>query len=358
MQKILFWIALATFSFPLIGCQTTREPRPPNIIIVFADDLGYGDLSCYGHPTLITPHLDRMAREGVRLTSFYAQPSCTPSRAALLTGRQPMRSGMYRVIFPEEDVSLPASELTLAKALKGQGYRTAAIGKWHLGHKDVEDYPISHGFDEYYGLLYSNDMTPPWVPTEAPLKLYRNAEPIEHPVDQPTLSERYTQEAVKWIREWKDSPFFIYLAHAMPHQPISASERFLKTSPRGLYGDVVTTIDWGVGRILEALQEEGIDENTLADSEPVRWNRRTPSRRKGLDLRRRDSSAFYSALARTSAGRTGQRRHRLHHGHLLYLSAPGRGGDSFRSDRGRQRHPSYAQRAGTVSPLHLLLLCR
>ena len=119
-------------------------------------------------------------------------------------------------------------------ALKGQGYRTAAIGKWHLGHKDIEDYPISHGFDEYYGLLYSNDMIPPWVPTEVPLKLYRNTAPIEHPVDQTTLSERYTEEAVKWIREWKDSPFFIYLAHTMPHQPISASEKFLKTSPRGL----------------------------------------------------------------------------------------------------------------------------
>ena len=263
MQRILFWVALGVFYFPLIGCRAADEPRPPNIIIVFADDLGYGDLSCFGHPTLITPHLDRMAGEGVRLTSFYAQPSCTPSRAALLTGRQPMRSGMYRVIFPEEDVSLPASELTLAEALKGQGYRTAAIGKWHLWHKQVEDYPISHGFDEYYGLLYSNDMIPPWVPTEVPLRLYRNASPVEHPVDQSTLSERYTEEAVKWIRGWKDSPFFIYLAHTMPHQPLSASEKFLRTSPRGLYGDVVTTIDRGVGRILETLQEEGIDEDTL-----------------------------------------------------------------------------------------------
>ena len=263
VKRTLFGIFLSIFALPLIGCQTEDTPRPPNIIIVFADDLGYGDLSSFGHPTLITPNLDRMAREGVRLTSFYAQPSCTPSRAALLTGRLPMRSGMYRVIFPEEDVSLPASELTLAEALQGQGYRTAAIGKWHLGHNSVEDYPTSHGFDEYYGLLYSNDMIPPWVPTEVPLRLYRNAEPIEHPVDQTTLSERYTEEAVKWIREWKDSPFFIYLAHTMPHQPISASERFLKTSPRGLYGDVVNTIDSGVGRILETLQEEGIDEDTL-----------------------------------------------------------------------------------------------
>ncbi len=263
MKRTLFCILLCVFALPLIGCQTSEESGPPNIIIVFADDLGYGDLSSFGHPTLITPHLDRMARQGVRLTSFYAQPSCTPSRAALLTGRLPMRSGMYRVIFPEEDVSLPASELTLAEALQSRGYRTAAIGKWHLGHSGVEDYPISHGFDEYYGLLYSNDMIPPWVPTEVPLQLYRNAKPIEHPVDQSTLSERYTEEAVKWIRQWKDSPFFIYLAHTMPHQPISASEKLLKTSPRGLYGDVVTTIDAGVGRILETLREEGIDENTL-----------------------------------------------------------------------------------------------
>ena len=264
MQNRIRLVVLLLFpALGLIGCSSEKQTRKPNFILIFADDLGYGDLGCFGHPTLKTTNLDRMAAEGARLTSFYAQPSCTPSRAALLTGRQPMRSGMYRVIFPEEDASLPASEITLAEALKNQGYRTAAIGKWHLGHKKAEDRPNAHGFDEYFGLLYSNDMIPPWVPTEVPLELRRNTEPIETPVNQATLSERYTNEAIQWIREWKDAPFFIYLAHTMPHQPLYVSEKFQGKSLRGLYGDVVETIDWGVGQILEAVRQEGIDENTV-----------------------------------------------------------------------------------------------
>jgi arylsulfatase A len=258
----------AVFAISSLACLTAyghaqRAERPPSFIIILADDLGYGDLGCFGHPTLRTPNLDRMAVEGVRLTSFYAQPSCTPSRAALLTGRLPMRSGMSRVIFPEEDVALPASEITLAEALRDRGYRTAAIGKWHLGHKEPKDRPLGHGFGEYFGLLYSNDMTPPWVPTDIPLRLFRNNEPVEHPVDQDTLTERYTDEAVKWIRTWKDVPFFIYLAHNMPHQPVHASKRFRGTSRRGLYGDAVATIDSGVGKILDALKQERIDGNTF-----------------------------------------------------------------------------------------------
>jgi arylsulfatase A len=243
--------------------QCSGTHRPPNLVILFADDLGYGDLGCYGHPTIRTPNLDRMAREGTRLTSFYvAAPTCTPSRAALLTGRYPMRSGIYRVLFPEDRAGMPQSEWTLAKCLRSGGYRTMAIGKWHLGHQE-ESVPNSQGFDEYYGLLYSNDMIPPWVETKLPLQLYRDREAIEDPVDQATLTERYTDEAVRFIRQSGKAPFFLYLAYTMPHVPLFASEKFSGKSRQGLYGDVVETIDWSVGRILQVLQEQGLDENTL-----------------------------------------------------------------------------------------------
>src|SRR5262245_24789339 len=243
---------------------SARSSDLPNIVMLFADDLGYGDLGCFGHPTLMTPNLDRMAREGARLTSFYvAAPSCTPSRTALLTGRYPMRSGLYRVLFPEDVTGIPESELTLAEGLKTRGYQTMAIGKWHLGHNEDKYLPTSNGFDHYYGLPYSNDMQPPWVNTKVPLRLYRNKDVIEHPVDQATLTERYTDEAVKFIRNSKDGPFFLYLAYTMPHVPLFASEKFRGKSRRGLYGDVVETIDWSAGRILETLAQEGLDRNTI-----------------------------------------------------------------------------------------------
>ncbi|MFB3902159.1 MAG: sulfatase [Acidobacteriota bacterium] len=235
----------------------------PNFIVILADDLGYGDLGCFGHPTIRTPHLDRLATEGVKLTSFYAQPVCTPSRAALLTGRQPARSGLIGVIFPEFECGLPSSEITLAEALKKEGYRTAAIGKWHLGHHTPDLLPTGQGFDEFFGLPYSNDMTPPWVPTDVPLQLLRNTKPVEQAVALETLTERYTQETIGLIRRWKREPFFIYLAHTMPHQPLAVSDRFRGHSQRGLYGDVVESIDWGVGEILAALKEEKLDRQTL-----------------------------------------------------------------------------------------------
>ncbi|MEE8177514.1 MAG: sulfatase [Acidobacteriota bacterium] len=239
------------------------QPKSPNLVLIFADDLGYGDLSCFGNPTLMTPNLDRMAQEGIKLTSFYAAPSCTPARAALLTGRYPVRSGLYRVLGPDAKIGIPPSEITLAEALKTRDYRTIAIGKWHLGHSEKKYLPTSNGFDEYFGLLYSNDMMRPWVKTDRPLKLWRNTEPVEYPVEQTTLTERYTEEAVQFIRKSKHHPFFVYLAHSMPHVPVSASENFSGRSRRGLYGDVVETIDWSAGRILETLKEEGLDENTL-----------------------------------------------------------------------------------------------
>lgn len=234
--------------------------RQPNFVIFLADDLGYGDLGCYGNRSFPTPRLDTMASEGARLTEFYAMPTCTPARASLLTGRYPVRSGLVRVLYPREHFGMPSSEITLAQALKSSGYRTACIGKWHLG--DLPQYrPNRHGFDFFYGLLYSNDMS---VAFNMPrLRLYRNDEVVESPVHQPTLTRRYTEQALQFIEENRERPFLLYLPYTMPHEPISASEDFQDKSHYSRYGDAVEEIDWSVGRVLDALKKFGLDENTL-----------------------------------------------------------------------------------------------
>ena len=264
----------------LASCATSEseQDRPPNIVIIFADDLGYGDLGVYGHPTIRTPNLDRMAAEGMKFTQFYSASSvCTPSRAALLTGRLPVRTGMAsdqrRVLFPDSKLGLPAEEVTIAEALKEQGYAAAAIGKWHLGH--LPPYlPMRHGFDSYYGIPYSNDMDRVvggewkeifWEPKIEywNVPLMRNEEIIERPAEQRTITKRYTEEAVAFIRAHKAEPFFVYLAHSLPHVPLFTSEAFVGQSKRGLYGDVIEEIDWSVGQIIEVLRAEGLAENTL-----------------------------------------------------------------------------------------------
>jgi arylsulfatase A len=273
-------LALGLVAFCLDSVASADQPASlPNIVVILADDLGYGDLSCYGHPTIRTPHLDRMAREGMRFTQFYsAAEVCTPSRAALLTGRLPPRSGMCsnkrRVAFPNTSGGLPDGELTVAELLKTKGYATACIGKWHLGHLP-QFLPGKHGFDQFFGLPYSNDMDRvPSAPAgrAALLKpqidywnvpLMRNDKEVERPADQHTLTRHYTDEAIRFIQEHKDQPFFVYLPHTMPHVPLFVSEGSAGASRRGLYGDVVEELDANVGRLLQTLRDEKFAERTL-----------------------------------------------------------------------------------------------
>ena len=234
----------------------------PNIVLLFADDLGYGDLGVYGNPTIRTPNLDRLAAEGLRMTAFYSAPSCVPARTQLLLGRYPSRAHVTRTSVGG-DGGIPAEFTTLAQGLSAAGYRTAMAGKWHLGYARPEFLPVGKGFDSWFGLPYSNDMIKPWVQTDEPLWLYRNAERVEHPVDQDQLTLRYTQEAVRVIRERSSRPFFIYLAYSMPHLPLRTAGRFRGTSRSGLYGDVIEAIDWSAGQVLQALQDTGQSDDTI-----------------------------------------------------------------------------------------------
>ena len=265
------------------GCTDMSGTPPPNFIVLFADDLGYGDLSSFGHPTIRTPRLDQLAQEGLKLTQFYVAASlCTPSRAGLLTGRLPIRNGMTGergVLFPDSDGGLPATETTLAAALKSRDYATALIGKWHLGH--VPEYlPTEHGFDYFFGLPYSNDMRPEneWDYARdnfPPLPLMEGREVIERSPDQSRFTERFTQKAVEYLEANRSRPFFLYLSYTAPHTPLMIDARRAGGSRRGLYGDVVEELDWSVGEIVEALKRLGLAENTLvvftSDNGPWGW---------------------------------------------------------------------------------------
>ncbi len=234
----------------------------PNVVIILADDLGYGDLGCYGHPKFKTPHIDRLAASGARLTQFNSPaPYCAPTRASLLTGRYPFRCGMPDNPAPdgqrgsENEVHLPESEITLAQLFKGAGYATSLVGKWHLGHAQPAWLPTRRGFDEYLGIPYSNDMRP--------VHLLEGERRVEYPLVQANLTQRYTDRAIDFIRRNRSRGFFLLLAHAMPHKPLAASEAFYKKSGAGLYGDVMAELDSSVGQVLAALTELGLDEKTL-----------------------------------------------------------------------------------------------
>jgi arylsulfatase A len=281
-------LRFVSLSFPiLLGAMFSAVPvvqaatRTPNIVIILADDLGYGDLSCYGHPTIRTPNLDRMANEGMRFTDFYvAACVCTPSRAALLTGRLPIRNGMAgsekrRVIYKQDTGGLPPEEITIASALKGKGYATMCVGKWHLAGESNDAWPTKRGFDQWFGLRWSNDMEPvakipkPGTANLNPdpawwsLTLMRNDSVLQTNADPRTLTRRYTEEATKFIRDHKKTPFFLYFASTYPHVPLFASEKFKGKSPRGIFGDAVEELDWAAGEILETLRKEKLGENTL-----------------------------------------------------------------------------------------------
>ena len=246
-----------------------RAANKPNFIIIFCDDMGYGDLGCFGSTRHRTPNIDRMAAEGTRFTSFYVTCGvCTPSRSSLMTGCYPRRVDMHKsarnewVLFPVAKKGLNPNEITIAEVLKSQGYATACVGKWHLGDQP-EFLPTRQGFDCYYGIPYSNDMGSRQRKQNPPLPLMRNEEVIEAPVDQNTVTKRYTEEVIKFITANKDKPFFVYLPHTMVHNPVHSSEKFRGKSANGGYGDATEEIDWSTGEILAALKKLGVDDNTL-----------------------------------------------------------------------------------------------
>jgi uncharacterized sulfatase len=252
--KTLFALILACVALTPAHAGTDRD-RPPNVIVIMADDLGWGDIGANGADLVATPHIDRLASEGIRLTSFYAGSNvCTPSRAALLTGRYPIRSGMQHVVYPHSDYGLPPEEVTIAEMLKAAGYATGMVGKWHLGHRD-EYWPTEQGFDEFFGVAYSNDMQP--------FDLYRHKTVVQSPAEQTELTDRYSGAAVDFIGRHRDEPFFLYYAETFPHLPLNVPADASGQSEAGLYGDVVEHLDAGIGRMMDALEAHGLIDNTL-----------------------------------------------------------------------------------------------
>jgi len=253
----------------LSGCESFFKQASsldkPNVVIIFCDDVGYADVGVFGAKGYKTPNIDRMAAEGVKFTDFYAAaPSCTPSRAALMTGCYPQRVSLPNVIGPSAKIGISSEEKTIAEVLKPLGYTTACYGKWHLGHHP-EFLPMRHGFDDYFGLPYSNDMWPkhPTNDKYPDLPLIEGERVIEYNPDQTQLTTWYTERSVRFIEKNKDRPFFLYLPHSMAHVPLFVSDKFKGKSEQGMYGDVMMEIDWSVGQILLTLKRLGIDKKTL-----------------------------------------------------------------------------------------------
>lgn len=262
-------VILGTVSHGTIRAAEPDKIQSPNFVVIFCDDLGYGDLGCFGAKGWQTPNLDRMAAEGIRFTDFHTPAAvCSASRAALMTGCYPQRVGILGALGPQSKIGISDDEMLLPELLKKAGYATAIYGKWHLGHHP-QFLPTRHGFDEWFGLPYSNDMWPlhPTAPKGYPaLPLFENEQvkiaevTAEH---QTQFTTWYTEHAVQFIEKNKDRPFFLYVPHSMPHVPLYVSDKFKGKSKQGPYGDVVMEIDWGVGQILDALKKHGLDEKTL-----------------------------------------------------------------------------------------------
>ena len=261
LKRIIYLIILLV----IFSCE--KNNNSPNIVFILADDLGYGDLSSYGSQTIETINIDKLADDGVKLTSYYAaQPVCSASRAAILTGAYPNRIGIYNAFGPTSDSGISHNEYTLAEMLKENGYKTGIFGKWHLGSKK-EFFPTNHGFDEFYGILYSNDMWRwhPEYPEGYPqdLLLYRNENSLKEIIDQSNLTKDITTESINFIEKNKGNPFFLYIAHPQPHVPLFVSEDFEDLTGNGLYADVIKEIDYSVGRVLDKIEESGLTENTI-----------------------------------------------------------------------------------------------
>ena len=265
-------LPLLLLSLVLFSCAEKKKDSkpeiPPNVILIFTDDQGYQDVGTFGSPNIETPHLDQMAKEGVKLTSFYsAQPICSASRAGILTGCYPNRIGIHNALGPGSPIGINASEMTIAEMLKNIGYKTAIFGKWHLG--DSPNFlPTRHGFDEFFGIPYSNDMWP-YHPQQGPvfnfgpLPLYENETVLDTLTEQSQLTTQITERSVDFINRNKNNPFFLYVPHPQPHVPLFVSDKFRGKSKRGLYGDVIMEIDWSVGEILAALKKNGLEDNTV-----------------------------------------------------------------------------------------------
>lgn len=270
-RDFLKFVGAGASSLILGSYLSCDSARLPNFVIIFTDDQGYNDVGCYGATKFQTPNLDRMAEEGVKFTDFYVASSvCTPSRAALLTGCYPQRVGLPEVIGPKgpawaegkTHIGLNSNETTIAEMLKPLGYATACFGKWHLGHLPPF-FPTRHGFDEFFGLPYSNDMNPAWDDKFPDLPLMDGERVVEYNPDQTQLTTWFTERAVDFIEKNKNRPFFLYVPHPMPHVPLSVSQKFKGRSEQGIYGDVIMEIDWSVGQILDKLNELDLDENTV-----------------------------------------------------------------------------------------------
>lgn len=267
MLKISF---LLVFLVAFTSFANAKKRMSPNVIIIYTDDLGYGDLGCYGNPTIKTPNLDRMASEGLKFTQFnIAANVCTPSRAALLTGCYPKRVGLHKgVLRGNSTTGLNTEETTIAEILKDQGYATACFGKWHLGHQE-QFLPNNHGFDTFWGLPFSNDMSKKEQALQGnknypySLPIISQSDTIELDPDQTTLTKKLTDKTVDFINTYKKKPFFIYLTHPMPHVPLYASSKFQNKSKRGEFGDAVEELDWSVGEIMTALKANKLAKNTL-----------------------------------------------------------------------------------------------
>jgi arylsulfatase A-like enzyme len=264
------WIApILVFACAILPARIFAADKPVNIIHIVGDDVGYDDLSCYGAPKIKTPNIDKLSAQGMKFTNFYAPSAiCTPTRAALMTGCYAQRVGLQRVLFPNDNIGLNKNEVTIADLLKKQGYATALIGKWHLGHHDA-DRPTAHGFDYFYGTVYPNDHGPERKRSNhqtepfPPIPVYRNNEIVEQPAKLAECPDRFAEDAIKWITKHKDQPFFLHYSNIETHTPWFVPKRFEDKSGDTAYGDAVECLDWQVGQLLETLDKLGIADNTL-----------------------------------------------------------------------------------------------